>query len=169
MDLEQLKSLGLVSANPLVKREIKIKYRPLLPKDQWKDPEVEERGEEVEGTFTVWLRKLTALDRIQVSAAAEAGKDAVSLLIHLCTFKEDGSRVFPTQEDAAGLDFAMFAPLLTEINKINSGIGKKSRPRTRSGASSPSPSGDEASASGSTRSPRKSSESGDSIENALAH
>jgi hypothetical protein len=170
MDLDQLRSMGLVSANPLLKREIKIKYRPLLPKDQWNDPNIEERqDEEVEGVLTTWLRKLTASDQIAIAAASRAGRDVVSLMIHLCTFKEDGSRVFPTEADAAGLDPVMFASLLVEINKINEGIGKKSRPRTKLGANSRSPSAAEASPNGSSTSALKSSESGGSSERSTAH
>ena len=170
MDLDQLRSMGLVSANPMLKREIKIKYRPLLPKEQWKDPNVEERQEEaVEGTVTVWLRKMTAADQMAVATAAQAGRDAISLLIHLSVFKEDGSRVFPTEADAAGLDPVMFMPLLVEINKLNEGISKKSRPRTSSGARSRSPSAAEASPNGSNTSVPKNSRSGDSTESAAAH
>lgn len=169
MDLDQLKSMGLVQANPMLKKEITIKYRPLLPKSRWKDPDVEERqDEEVEGTVTVWLRKLTAADQMSIAAAAKAGRDAMSLMIHLSVFKEDGSRVFPTEDDAAGLDPVMFMPLLVEINKLNEGISKKSRPRTRSGANSRSPSAAEASPNGSSTSAPKNSRSGDSTESAAA-
>ena len=170
MDLDQLRSMGLVSANPMLKREIKIQYRPLLPKDQWKDPAVEERQEDaVDGTISVWLRKMTAADQMAVATAAQAGRDAISLLIHLSVFKEDGSRVFPTEADAAGLDPVMFMPLLVEINKLNEGISKKSRPRTRSGARSRSPSADAASPNGSNTSAPKNSLSGDSTETSAAH
>lgn len=149
MDLDQLKSMGLVNANPMQKREINIRFRPLLPKDQWSDPNVEERQEEeVDAKVTVWLRKLTAADQMALADAHRAGRDTYSLLIHLSVFKEDGSRVFPTVDDAAGLDTVMFAQLLVEINKLNEGISKKSRPRTSSGARSRSPSVDAASPNG---------------------
>lgn len=169
MDLEQLKNMGLVQANPLVKREIKVRYRPLLPQSEWADPAVEERAaEEVEGVVTVWLRKMTAADQMAVATAAQAGRDAISLLIHLSVFKEDGSRVFPTEADAAGLDPVMFMPLLVEINKLNEGISKKSRPRTSSGASSRSPSADAVSPNGNSASQSKNSQSGTSTEKRTA-
>lgn len=169
MDLEQLKSMGLVQANPLVKREIKVRYRPLLPQSEWADPAVEERAaEEVDGVVTVWLRKLTAADQMAVGSVAASGGDAISLIIHLCVFKEDGTRLFPTVDDAAGLDKVMFAGLLLEINKLNEGTAKKSRPRTSSGASSRSPSADAVSPNGNSSSQSKNSQSGTSTEKRTA-
>jgi hypothetical protein len=140
MDLSQLRDMGLVSASPLVRKEITIKYHPLLPKEQWADPEIPERqAEPTEGKLTFWVRKKSAADEILISEARNAGRDPLYTLIHRCVFNEKGGRVFPTEEDAIGLDLTMFAPLLEAINEVN-GPAKKSRPRTKSGVSSPSPS-----------------------------
>lgn len=170
MDLDQLKSMGLVSANPLVKKEITIRYRPLLPKNQWADPNVEERQEEeVEGKVTFWLRKLTASDQLAIARAVNEGRDHIPMLLHRCVLKEDGSRVFPTEQDAVGVDPVMFVELFKAINEINDGIGKKSQPRTSSGANSVSPSAEEASPNGERSSPAKNSQSGDSTESETGH
>lgn len=149
MDLSQLKAMGLVTSNPLVKREIKVLYHPLLPKDEWADPEVEERApSKVEGEVTVYLSKLTAADQIAVAAASAAGRDYTYVILSRCVYTEDGRRLFPTEEDARGLDLSMFGELVAEINKLNGGGEKKSLPRTKRGANSRSPSAAERSRSG---------------------
>lgn len=144
--------MGLVSSSPLVRREVTIRYRPLLPKSQWADPDVEERQEdEVEAKLEFWLRKMSAADEIMISEASREGRDPLYTAIHRCVFNDKGTRVFPSEDDAIGLDLSMFAPLVAAINEVNGsrmGAAKKSRPRTRSGANSPSPSAGEASKSG---------------------
>lgn len=160
MDIEQLREWGLVSTSPLIRREIKIKYRPLIPREQWADPDVEERQQEpVEGKVEFWIRKMSAADEIMISEAAREGRDPLYVAIHRSVFKENGTRVFPTVDDAIGLDMEMFAPLVAAINEVNGsrlGAAKKSRPRTRSGANSRSPSADEASQNGESVSPQTS-------------
>lgn len=164
MDLSQLRDMGLVSTSPLIRREITIRYRPLLPKEQWADPAIEERQEEyVEAKLEFWLRKMTAADEIMISEAAREGRDPLYTAIHRCVFNEKGARVFATEDDAIGLDLSMFAPLVAAINEVNGsrlGAGKKSRPRTRSGASSRSPSAEGPSKSGESESAPRSGESG---------
>jgi hypothetical protein len=141
MDLAQLKAAGLVTGNPLVKREIKVRYRPLLPKEEWADPAIEERSEEYrEDIIPVYLRKLTAADQIAVASAQSRGQDVTYMVIHRCVYTEKGSRLFEIEDDAFGLDLTMFAGLITEINLLNEGSGKKSPPRMKRGANSRSPS-----------------------------
>lgn len=168
MDISQLRDMGLVSTSPLIRREITINFRPLLPKEQWKDPAVEERAEDpIEAKLEFWLRKMTAADEIMISESAREGRDPLYTAIHRCVFNEKGARVFPTEDDAIGLDLSMFAPLVAAINEVNGsriGAAKKSRPRMRSGASSPSPSADEASKSGGSESPQTSGTPGSRTE-----
>lgn len=153
MNLEQLKAMGLVQSNPLVKRTFKVQYRPLLPRSQWADPAIEERQDEaVEGEITVWLRKLTAADQIAVQQAIAAKRDPVYVMLHRCCFNEQGGRVFASEEEAMGVDLSMFAGLLTELNQMNV-RAKKSTPRTSSGASSRSASAADPSQSGKNASP----------------
>ena len=164
MDLSQLRDMGLVSASPLVRKDITIKYHPLLPKEQWADPEIPERqAEPVEGQLTFWVRRKSAADEILISEARSAGRDPLYTLIHRCVFNEKGARVFPTEDDAIGLDLTMFAPLLEAISEVN-GPAKKSRPRTKSGANSPSPSAEEPSTNGESGCQPMSSASGSSTE-----
>jgi hypothetical protein len=146
MDLAQLRTMGVVSQNPLVRREIKVKFFPLLPREQWKDPEVEERQEEsVEGVVEVWLRKFSAADIIAIQAAERAGRDRHTAAIQRTTFNAAGDKIFPTEVEAAELNIEMFSGLLAEITKLNPVTRKKkSPPRTSSGVSSPSPSAAEA-------------------------
>lgn len=168
MDLSQLRDMGLVSTSPLIRREITVRYHPLLPKSQWADPAVEERQQDsVEAKMEFWLRKMSAADEIMISEASRSGRDPLYTAIHRCVFTAKGTRVFPTEDDAIGLDLAMFEPLVTAINEVNGarlGAAKKSPPMTRPGASSPSPSADEASKNGESDSAQKSGTSGSPTE-----
>ena len=165
MNLEQLRAMGLVAPNPLLKKELKIRYRPLLPQDQWASPEVPEREEEfVEGVVTVFLRKLSAADQMLVHKDSPTGLDFLYTIIHRCVFTESGERLFPTREDAEQVDLVLFTPLIDELTGLIGGAGKKSPLKTSSGANSPSLSVDEASKSGNSTSARKSMASGSSSE-----
>jgi len=167
--LGQLQALGLVSANPLVRREINIQFHPLKPKEQWADPETEELAEDLESAaMEVFLRRFTAADRIAFSEA-KTQEDAAYLAIHRTVFTAEGDRVFPTLDLAYGLDLMMFAPLVKEIRDLN-GIGgpkKKSPPKTKHGASSRSSSARRSKKSSSASAP-KSSTSGSNTESATA-
>jgi hypothetical protein len=141
-DLTQLSSMGLVESNPLVKREIPIKYFPLKPESEWSELGVPEREDaSVEATVTVYLRRFRASDSIAIRGAGE--DDQAYMAVHRSVFTEDGKRLFPTIDDAFGLKLEMFHPLLQAINKLNGvAIKKKSKSKTSSGATSPSPSAD---------------------------
>jgi hypothetical protein len=165
MDLKDLQSMGLVTSNPLVKRTITIQFHPLLPKGKWKDPKVEERQEEpVEREVDFYLRKMTAADQVAIAACISVNRDPIYTMLHRSVYNEKGERVFPTEEDAIGVDLVMFAGLIDEINQLNEGFGKKSQPRMKRGAKSRSPSADAASRNGKKPSPRKSLESGSNTE-----
>jgi hypothetical protein len=139
-DLTQLAAMGLVESNPLVKRDIMIKYYPLKPEAEWAEAGVPERGDTLaEGTVTVFLRRFRASDSIAISGSS--ADDQAYVAIHRTVFTADGQRLFPTLDEAFGLKLEMFHPLLQEINKLNGvALKKKSKPKTSSGAISPSPS-----------------------------
>ena len=141
-DLTQLASMGLVESNPLVKRDIPVKYFPLKPESEWSEPGVPEREEApVEAMVTVYLRRFRASDSIAIRGAAD--DDQAYMAVHRSVFTEDGKRLFSTIEEAFGLKLEMFHPLLQEINRLNGvALKKKSKPKTNSGASSPSRSAD---------------------------
>lgn len=139
MNLTDLRAMGLVQSNPLIKREIPVKYYALLPEDQWASPtEPERETTETEATVTVWLRKFTAADKINLSSASD--NDRAYVAIQRSTFTEDGKPLFPSEDDARGLDLNMFGPLLNAINDLNNHAEKKSQAMTNSSANSPSPS-----------------------------
>jgi hypothetical protein len=170
MDIEQLRSMGLVHSNPLLRREINVRYRPLIPREQWADPKVEERQEEaVDGTVTVWLRKLTAADQVAIAAAMGAKRDYVYTLLHRSVYNEKGLRVFETEEIAAEVDLAMFAGLIDEINKINETAPKKAQPRKSYGASLRSASADDPLPNGKTPLPQKSLTPGSDTVESMGH
>ena len=141
-DLTQLAAMGLVERNPLVKRDITIKYYPLKPEAEWAEPGEPEREDTlVEGTVTVFLRRFRASDSIAIHGAT--GDDQAYVAIYRTVFTQDGQRLFPSLDEAFGLKVEIFHPLLKEINKLNGvSLKKKSKPKTSSGATSPSPSAD---------------------------
>lgn len=169
MDLKQLQSMGVFTSNPLVKRTIEIEYFPEKPQAQWADASIPEReSESVSGTVDFWLRKLTAADQIAIASCIKGGRDALYTMIHRSVYSEDGSRVFPTEDDAIGVDLNVFAGLVEEIQKLNGDIEKKSQPRTKRGVKSQSPSVAAASRSGKKASVSKSSRSGSSTAESAA-
>jgi len=136
MDLKQLKAMGLTTSNPLVKRNFDITYRPLRPADTWADPDVPEREEEaVTETWTVHVRRYTAADVIALSAARD-DEERAYIALQRGTFTADGAHLFPTMDDAYGVNLEVFAPLITLLGEFNGRQAKKSAPRTSSGASS---------------------------------
>jgi hypothetical protein len=169
MDLKQLQSMGVLTSNPLVKRTITIEYFPEKPQAKWADASIPEREEEsVSGTVDFWLRKLTAADQIAIASCIKEKRDPLYTMLHRSVYSEDGSRVFPTEEDAIGVDLTVFAGLVEEIHKLNGDFGKKSQPRTKRGAKSRSPSGAAASPNGKNTSAEKSSTSGSSTDASAA-
>lgn len=157
MDLVQLRSMGLMAANPLVKKTITIKYRPLI-----EGSETEREEKPVEATVDFWIRKFTAADRIALNVAE--GEERAYIGIQRCVFTEDAKPLFPDLETARELDLEMFAQLLVAVNEINGSVTKKSQPRTNGGTRSPSPSAVGRSRSGSKPSAQKKPSSGPSTQ-----
>lgn len=161
MDINQLRSMGLMAANPLVKKTITIHYYP------FKEGSESEREEQsVEATVDFWLRKFTAADRIALNVAE--GEERAYVGIQRCVFTEDGKPLFPDIDTARELDLEMFAQLLVAVNEINGSAAKKSQPRTSSSAKSRSPSAAGRSQNGKKASPMKKSASGSNTETSTA-
>jgi hypothetical protein len=169
MDIQSLRQMGLVNSNALTRTDVKIKYRPLLPKEQWADAAIEERQqEEVEGVVTVFLRRLTAADQLAIANVDKKVGDPVCMMIHRTVFMEDGQRLFPTADDVLGLDLTMFAGLVTAIVAHNP-TAKKVPPRMSSGVSSHSHSADEPLLNGKTPSAPLNLQSGPTTAESSAH
>jgi hypothetical protein len=169
MDLKQLKAMGLVTTNPMIKHDLEIGYYPLKPESDWADPAIPEReAERVTSTITVYLKRYNAADLVIVGAVEDQEMRAW-MSIQRSTYTETGDRLFPTLDDAIGLDLAMFGPLLTRINKINEGAKKNSPRKMNSGASLPLPSVDEALPNGKSSLTPESTESGSSTAPSSAH
>lgn len=147
MDLIQLRQMGLMASNPLVKKTITFKYHPLIDQSADADPNGPRSEKLVEGSTDFWLRKFTAADRMSIGAAI--GDERIYESIYRCVFKEDGTPVFPDIETARELDLKMFSELFLAINEINGGGSKKSQPRTNGGTRSRSPSAEGRSRNGS--------------------
>lgn len=161
MDINQLRGMGLMAANPLVKKTITIHYYPLK-----EGSETEREEKSVEATVDFWIRKFTAADRIVLNQTE--GEDRAYVGIQRCIFTEDGKPLFPGIDTARELDLEMFAQLLVAVNEINGSAAKKSQPRTSSSAKSRSPSAAERSQNGKKASPTKKSESGSNTETSTA-
>jgi hypothetical protein len=159
MDFLKLQAMGgIVSAAP-VRKEITFTYHRPLPADQWSDPDVPEvEPEPATDTATVWIRKRTSRDFLDINAAAPG--EQVFLALFRCVCTEDGAPLFPSVEDASRLAEWMLIPLMKAVNEVNSFLPKAFPPKTSSGATSPSPSAAVRSASGRKRSTRKSARSG---------
>lgn len=161
MDLIQLRQMGLMAANPMVKKTITIKYRPLM-----EGSETEREEKPVEGTVDFWIRKFTAADRIALNVAE--GEERAYIGIQRCVFTEDGKPLFPDIETARELDLEMFAQLLVAVNEINGNREKKSQPKTSSGGKSRSPSADVRPGNGNKRSRMKKPETSSSTATSTA-
>lgn len=156
MSIQQLQAMGLMASNPLVKRDIKIKYFPLK-----EGSETEREEELVEGIVTVWLKKFTAADKMEM-ARADSQDEKTFLAIQRTVYTEDGKHLFPDVEMASQLDLVIYGELLLAINDVNGDLTKKSLARTNGGASSPLPSVGAPSRSGKRRSLKKNKPSGSS-------
>ena len=157
MDIKQLRALGAISSRVLVPKTIKFQYPVPLPEAEWADPDVPEYPENPEwqeGTFDTFIRKRSASDFYEIVRAES--RDQACIAIHRGVCEADARPVFESREQVDGLKDWLFLPLLAAVNEVNSSGPKRSTPRTKPGATSPSPSGGARSRSGRKRSPRTS-------------
>jgi hypothetical protein len=168
MDLQQLQRMGAFVPKKLFKRDVEIK-RPLLkPQEEWADPEVPERtGEWEDATITVYIRRGSSADALEIANAAQRERPFVAVYRSICD--EHGKPLFPSLEDAMQLDVWLAFPLFKEITAVTQiGEPKNSQPRMSSGARSHSPSAAARSKSGNTRSTSTNSPSGEPTEPSAA-
>lgn len=159
MDLIKLHAMGAIVPRTLFKREIEVTFCPPLPAESWADPGVPEYEDEpVTQTMTVYLRKRSSADMLEVGEAEGADRSLMTLLRSVCT--PEGAPVFESIEQVRQLEPWMAIPLLQAVAEVNRYGAKKSTPRTSSGAPSPSPSAAAASRSGKKRCPKKRGRSG---------
>ena len=150
MDLKKLQAMGAFVPTKPVKKEIPIKRPVLLPKEEWADPEIEEEsGEVTDDSLTVYIRRGSSADDIEMSRASEREQPFVAVYRFVCD--EKGQPVFESVEQAMSLKTWLVMPLFGAIAEVRGNVPKHSRRRTSSGSKSPSPSADAARKSGSTR------------------
>ena len=167
MDLKQLQAIGALVPRTLFKRDIEFKYPELRPKAEWADADVPEMtGETLDGKMTVYVRRGSSADAIEVANASERERPFVAVFRSIC--HEDGSQVFPTIEDAMQLATWLVIPLFNTIKDVNGDRPKNSQPRTSSGAKSPSASAGGRLKNGKQPSQGASRKSGDSTETSAA-
>lgn len=134
MNLKELQALGAFVPRALTMRTLAVK-RPVLEPDS--DPlEPVLTGEFVDDTLDVWIRKRTSADFLEMVRAPDRDKAHVAIL--RCVCNEDGTEVFPSLEACKQIREWLFGPLMVAVNEVNDFGLKNSKPRTSSGASSPS-------------------------------
>lgn len=161
MQFQDLQKLGGVITRTLFKRDITLKFKPLKPESEWAEAgNPEHQDQEVEQVWTVYIRKASAADSMEIIGATN--RDRLFVAMYLCVCNEDGSAFFPNLAEACAVEAWVWVPLYEAIKSINPETQKKSQPRTRSGAKSRSLSAEGQSASGKNRSPLKKRRSGSS-------
>lgn len=154
MDLKQLQAVGAFVSTKLFKRVVPIKRPEAKPQNEWADPEVPEfTGKVIDDTVTVWIRKRSSADFMEIRQAPN--RDKFHLSVQVCCFHEDGTPVFETLEQAKKLQEWLFVPLAAEVHELHGEGPKNSQPRTSGGANSPSASAGARSRNGKKRSLKK--------------
>lgn len=137
MDLKQLTSLGAIVPRTLFKKEVALKRPTLKPAEEWADPnEPEFSGEIVDDTMTVWVRKRSSADFLEMMRAPDNDKAHIAILRCICD--QEGNEVFESLAQCKQLREWMFLPLMLVVNEVNEFGLKNSAPKTKSGANSPS-------------------------------
>lgn len=154
MDIAQLQKIGAIIPRTLHKREVEFTRPALKPESEWQDAAVPEESEgTVNESVTVWIRKRSSADFLDIVGAE--GADRTLLAVQRCVCDESGGLVFSDVSQVRQLAPWLLIPLLNAVNEVNAFGEKKSKPRTNSGSISPSPSAGAVSRSGRKRSARK--------------
>lgn len=125
MDIKDLTRMGLAQRNPLVKRDVEITYRPLKPEAEWADPSKPERELEMStDTVTVFLRRYTATDLVAIATCTD-DHERCFVALQRSVYSEQGAKLFPTMDDAYGVNLEVFAPLIKLIAELNMHAGKE--------------------------------------------
>jgi len=139
MDLKQLTSLGAIVPRTLFKKEVPLKRPGLKPAEEWADPnEPEFSGEVLDDSVTVWIRKRSSADFLEMLQAPTRDKAHIAIL--RCVCNEAGAEVFESLEQCKQLREWLFLPLMVAVNEVNEFGLKNSPPKTSSGTNSRSPS-----------------------------
>jgi hypothetical protein len=167
MDLKQLQAMGAIVPRTLLKREVTFKRPELKPVAEWANPEEPEfTGEWLDGSMTVFIRRGSSADALEIANASPRERPFVAVFRSICD--ESGTPMFPTLEDAMQLANWLAFPLFNAITEAAGGGPKNSRPGTSSGANSRSGSVGGRSQSGRKRSPSTKKKSGASTESSSA-
>lgn len=143
MSIKELQAMGAFIPTKVVKREIAVKRPLTTDPDTWADEGVPEfSGETEDATITVWLKRPSSADQLEL---ANAEKDDQTFLM-LCRMvrNEDGSPLFESLDQCKQLAAWVLIPLINETKEVNGFTPKKPlTPGTPSGLKSRSPSGAE--------------------------
>ena len=138
MKLSDLQEMGAFVSTKLIQREVKFQRPELKPASEWTDPDIPEMtGEVLNESMTVWIRRGSAADAIELMQAARREQPFVAIYRSVCN--KDGSPVFESIEQAESLQLWLAMPLFEAITEVAGNGPKASRRRTSSGLKQASP------------------------------
>lgn len=148
MSLKELQALGAFVSTKPVKRTVEVSRPIMKPESQWGDPQVPEfTGEHEPATLDICLKRPSSADEIAIAQASK--EDQTFVIVCRLVRNEDGTPLFESIEQAAGLASWVLGPIVAEIDSFAGYRPKKSSPpKTSSGSKSRSHSGAEAQKSG---------------------
>lgn len=138
MKLSDLQEMGAFVSTKLIQREVKFQRPIQKPESEWEHPDVPEfTGEIADESVTVWIRRGTAADAIEMMQAQRREQPFVAIFRSVCN--KDGTPLFESIEQAESLQLWLAMPLFEAITEVAGNGPKASRRRTSSGSKPASP------------------------------
>jgi hypothetical protein len=138
MQINDLKAIGAFVPSKLIERTVKFQRPIQKPESEWEHPDIPEfTGEIADESVTVWIRRGTAADAIELMQAERREQPFVAIFRSVC--HKDGTSVFESVEQAESLQLWLAMPLFEAITEVAGKTPKASRRRTSSGSKPASP------------------------------
>jgi len=138
MQINDLKAISAFVPSKLIERTVKFQRPIQKPESEWEHPDIPEfTGEIADESVTVWIRRGTAADAIELMQAERREQPFVAIFRSVC--HKDGTPVFESVEQAESLQLWLAMPLFEAITEVAGKTPKASRRRTSSGSRPASP------------------------------
>jgi len=138
MQLNDLKAIGAFVPSKLIERTVKFQRPVQRPESEWEHPDIPElTGEVADESVTVWIRRGSAADAIEMMQAQRREQPFVAIFRSIC--HKDGTQVFESVEQAESLQLWLAMPLFEAITEVAGKSPKASRRRTSFGSKPASP------------------------------
>ena len=99
MQLNDLKAIGAFVPSKLIERTVKFQRPVQRPESEWEHPDIPElTGELADESVTVWIRRGSAADAIEMMQAQRREQPFVAIFRSIC--HKDGTQVFDSVEQA---------------------------------------------------------------------